>query len=76
MLRFLTAASADMEPLDQHCVAMFDEMAIDSRLVYDRTQRRSRSSHTGAGRDGKQFYILIERVIVLGQCVFQSKTLF
>ena len=48
MLRFLTAASADMEPLEKHCVVMFDEMAIDSRLVYDRTHDVVRGPHTQA----------------------------
>ena len=48
MISFLEAASGSMEPLEKNCVIMFDEMAIDSRLVYDRAQDVVRGPHTQA----------------------------
>ena len=48
MLGFLEAASGSMEPLQKNCVILFDEMAIDSRLVYDHTQDVVRGPHSQA----------------------------
>ncbi|KAF0291149.1 Transposable element P transposase [Amphibalanus amphitrite] len=48
LLSFLDAASSNMDPLEKNCAILFDEMAIDSRIVYDNSCDIVRGPHKQA----------------------------